>query len=247
MSEGQKGRQTTSGELWGIVLLTFSVLITIALVSYDWQDIPVLKAPSNYPPANFIGLAGAWLSFVALMTFGVSAFLLPVGTVLIGIIFLLKPKQALWPRILWAVVAILAVSALAKLHPAGLNTLCSKFNISDLSGGLFGWLVAGLWFGRLMGNTGATILFIGLLVASLFMFIGRQTVRAFSFRSAEFFFSSNPELERHLILGVINLRELPEKNDLLQDNELLLKRPLRKKNALPSWPNKQLRLLQKNK
>lgn len=179
MTEGEKTRQTSIRELSGIVLLTFSVLIALALVSYQWEDISVLRAPPNHPPVNYIGLAGAWFSFFALMIFGVGAFLIPVGSTVIGILLLFKPKEAIRSRVIWGTVVIMTFSALVKLHPTGLVTLCNKLNISNMSGGIFGWLAAGRWLGRLMGNTGATILAGGVLIGSLFMFVGKQAVRTF--------------------------------------------------------------------
>ena len=46
-------------EVWSIVLLAICVLLLLSLVSYDWHDIPLLSAPANDPPANFVGPAGA--------------------------------------------------------------------------------------------------------------------------------------------------------------------------------------------
>ncbi len=65
--------------MWGIILLTLSVLMVLSLVSYHWDDVCLLKVPPNDPPLNFIGPAGAWFAFVSLMVFGLGAFFIPVG------------------------------------------------------------------------------------------------------------------------------------------------------------------------
>lgn len=187
MTELQETRKTGIRELSGIVLLTFSLLMVLALVSYQWKDISVLKVPTNNPIANFIGPAGAWCSFVALMVFGVGAILIPVVTSLIGIILLFSPKEKLWPRIIWGTIAIITVSGLIELHPASLAALCHKFNIIGISGGVLGWLVVDRWLGTLFGTPGATILIAGILISSLFMFIGKQAIYAFLQRIYHFF------------------------------------------------------------
>ncbi len=187
MTELQETRKTGVRELSGIVLLTFSLLMVLALVSYQWKDIPVLKVPTNNPVANFIGPAGAWFSFVALMVFGVGAIFIPVVTSLIGIILLFSPKEKLLPRVIWGTIAIITVSCLIKLHPAGLAPLCHKFNIIGISGGVLGWLVADRWLDTLFGTAGATILITGILIGSLFMFIGKQAVYAFLQKIYHFF------------------------------------------------------------
>ncbi len=56
----------------GIVLLALCLFLSLALSSYDWQDISLLHAPPINPPCNLIGPVGAWFSFVlfSLLQFG---------------------------------------------------------------------------------------------------------------------------------------------------------------------------------
>ena len=100
MSDSTSSRQTGMRELRGIILLTASVLMGLALFSYRWQDIGMLQAPPNDPPLNFIGLAGAWFAYVSLMTLGLGAFLLPVLCGLLGLGLLLRSESFLG-RFFW--------------------------------------------------------------------------------------------------------------------------------------------------
>ncbi len=59
MAEKTPIRSTGIREMWGIILLTFAVLTALALSSYDWADISLLRTPPNDPPLNFIGPVGA--------------------------------------------------------------------------------------------------------------------------------------------------------------------------------------------
>jgi len=154
--------------------------MVLALVSYHWEDIFLLKVPPNDPPLNFIGPAGAWFAFVSLMTLGLGAFILPVVCGVLGVfLFFRSTAASAWQRFAWGSVIIIAVSGLLTLHASQWESLCGRFNISGITGGLFGWLVAGQWFQGLLGNTGATVLIAGLLVCGLIMFIGKAGLLRF--------------------------------------------------------------------
>ncbi len=179
MSEPLSNRPTGIRELWGIILLTLGLLMVLALVSYRWEDIAWLKVPPNDPPLNFIGPAGAWFACGSLMAFGLGAFLLPFVCGVMGFLLLLRSEGALGRRWVWGLAVVLAVSGLLALHAAGWDSLCGKFNIAGLSGGLLGWLIAVRWCESLLGNTGSTVLMAGLLAGGLIMLVGKAGLRRF--------------------------------------------------------------------
>ncbi|MCA1809056.1 MAG: DNA translocase FtsK 4TM domain-containing protein [Kiritimatiellia bacterium] len=178
MAEKKTTRPTGTRELWGIVILTAALLMLLALISYDWADISLLRAPPNDPLRNFIGPAGAWFAFVALTAVGLSAFLIPFTTALLGIMLLAYPRQRFWPHCLWSLFFVLFASALTTLYPDWAADLCDHLNIFGLAGGLAGWLLADKLLAALLGRAGATVLLAGLLSASILMFIGREPIVA---------------------------------------------------------------------
>ncbi len=178
MAETRKNLQTGARELTGIILLTVGLLMTLALISYHWRDISLLKAPPNSPPANYIGPAGAWFAFSALLTFGVAALLLPVGVALAGALLLFQPGQPIRLRILWWLAVVVSVGGLIHLYPDIFYNLCERFNILPVPGGIIGWLVAERLLRWVLGTAGAVILLSGILAGSVFMFIGRDYFRA---------------------------------------------------------------------
>ncbi len=165
-------------ELWGIVLLTLSVLMLLALISYHWKDICLLQVPPDDPPLNFIGPAGAWFAFASLMAFGLGAFLIPVWCGLLGFFMLFRSAASLG-RFAWGLTVLLACSGLLALHAGGWETPCRHLNITGISGGLFGWLVASKWMEGLLGKAGASVLLAGFLAGGLLMFIGKRDLRRF--------------------------------------------------------------------
>ncbi len=175
MSETTSSRQNGMRELWGIILLTLSVLMALALGSTHWGDVSALKAPPNDPPLNFIGPAGAWFAFVGLMAFGLGAFLIPAWCGLVGVCMLFRSDGAP-ARLAWGGAVLLAASGLLALHAADWSAACRHFNIEGLSGGLVGSLAGDPGIEGLLGRTGATVLLVGLLAGSLVMLVGRRAL-----------------------------------------------------------------------
>ncbi|MBU0713774.1 MAG: DNA translocase FtsK [Verrucomicrobia bacterium] len=179
MAEVNQERRTGIRELAGIGVLTLSALMVLALVSYDAGDISILQAPPNDPPLNFIGPVGAWFSFLVLMMFGNGAWLTPLGCILLGLLLLFQPAERIGLRLLWIFVFLLALSGLLALHPSGWGRLDTRFNITGVTGGVVGWLIADRWLAGWLGQAGATILLIGLLVVGLTLCVGFQRMTAF--------------------------------------------------------------------
>jgi len=186
MTETSQGQHSGIRELAGIGVLTLSALMVLALVSYDAGDISILQAPPNDPPLNFIGPVGAWFSFMVLMLFGNGAWLMPLGCISLGLLLLFRPAERIGWRLLWAFVFVLALSGLLALHPSGWSRLEERFNITGVTGGVAGWLIANRWLAGWLGQAGATILLIGLLVVGLILCVGFQRMTAFGRILAEF-------------------------------------------------------------
>jgi S-DNA-T family DNA segregation ATPase FtsK/SpoIIIE len=153
--------------------------MVLALISYDAGDISILQAPPNDPPLNFIGPVGAWFSFLVLMMFGNGALLTPLGCILIGLLLLFQPAERIGLRLLWIFVFLLALSGLLALHPSGWGGLDTRFNITGVTGGVVGWLIADRCLAGWLGQAGATILLIGLGVIGLTLCAGFQRMTAF--------------------------------------------------------------------
>jgi len=179
MAQASQERRAGIRELAGIGVLTFSALMILALVSYDPGDIFILQAPPNDPPFNFIGPVGAWFSFLVLMMFGDGAWLTPPGCILIGLLLLFRPAERIGWRLLWILVFLLALSGLLALHPAGWGRLDARFNIAGVTGGVAGWLIADRWLAGWLGQAGATIMLIGLLLVGLTLCVGFQRMTVF--------------------------------------------------------------------
>ena len=61
----------------GIALLALALLLFVAQLSFDRNDISFLTTHPNKPLYNWIGLLGAWLAYGSFVTLGGAAYLLP--------------------------------------------------------------------------------------------------------------------------------------------------------------------------
>jgi len=153
-------------EALGITLLAVCVLGILSLFSYEPRDIASLASPPNRPPLNFIGPVGAWFAFISFMSFGVCGYLVPAVLAYIGLLCIFKREGRIWPKAVWMTLLLLAATMLIELKPEGWEALRAKLNIGS-AGGSFGDLLTRRLFVGLMGQVGAAILAITVMVVGV--------------------------------------------------------------------------------
>jgi S-DNA-T family DNA segregation ATPase FtsK/SpoIIIE len=224
-------------ELWGLALLTLSVLIVLAIVSYRGNDISLLKMPPNDPPLNYIGPVGAWYVFISLMFFSISTLLVPAVCAGLGLLLLLRQDEPIKPWLIWGVTAVVSASALITINSPGWETLSARFNLAGFSGGLVGWLFGNQLLSALFGNTGATVILIALLVTAFVMCFGLARLRILAARLAGLF-----SLMREKIKAILDARKDRLEKIIVEEREIAKKRAAlekavrREKVALPEEP-----------
>lgn len=170
-----------AGRRWkGVFLTILSVILFIALVSYDWHDIPWLCNPvspgNNGLAVNRLGSLGAWLTFygygfagLAYRYFAIPLLLLVAGFMLHG-----KVKyQRL--RLLWITLLYLALACLFQTigGDAGENIpLLATLNIRPNAGGAIGQWVVSDCLRPLIGTMGLHLLLWPLILALVLLIIG---------------------------------------------------------------------------
>lgn len=157
-------------EVVGILLLTMGVLSLLALFSYDPGDVSALQSPPNNPPANFIGPMGAWAAFLIFMGFGIAGYLTPLTFAYAGLVCLFKRVGRIWTKIVWALVVLLAISALLELNPDGWAKWRGDLNVGS-AGGVLGELLTSRSLIHLWGPIGTGILMSALLLIGLVLMV----------------------------------------------------------------------------
>jgi hypothetical protein len=114
---GQRIEESSIEKRWeiiGITVVAFGVLLLLALLTYDKNDL--LPSGSSNQTANWIGIFGAYIARGFLWTFGLGAFGIPLIFIAWGLsipISILKHLQRRWP---WMVLLTLAFSCGADIH-----------------------------------------------------------------------------------------------------------------------------------
>jgi DNA segregation ATPase FtsK/SpoIIIE, S-DNA-T family len=144
-------------EGWGILFLAIGLLLLLSLLSYDPFDIRVYGEPPNQPARNLIGPAGAWIGFIVFMTFGIAGYLLPIYSVVAGLILLFRREGRLWAHMIWLTAVYVSLVVLFEMRENGWNSLAERLNIGS-HGGVVGYLIGTQGLVRFMGGVGAGII-----------------------------------------------------------------------------------------
>src|SRR5688572_29044170 len=86
----------------GLILLASSILIFVALLTYDPGDLGGNNTSPNIPPKNYIGKVGALIGYVLFLVFGAAAYLLPPIAFFVGLGHLLALLSYVQRRWLWS-------------------------------------------------------------------------------------------------------------------------------------------------
>ncbi len=75
-SNTEESSPNRSAEMWGLFLLGLGVVLLLALVSYDRNDLGQVAQPPNSPPHNWLGRLGAYIAFFLSFSLGAGAYVL---------------------------------------------------------------------------------------------------------------------------------------------------------------------------
>src|SRR5580765_6637097 len=155
------------GDIIGIVLIAVSMLMLVALFSYDPKDVPANTTDVNETPHNWIGQVGAWLAFALYNVFGAGAYILPILLLCFGLSYLLQLMAYFHRRWAWAALLLLCCMGLLDLYStANFLVRWQQNHNATSAGGWIGLMMNKYAFGH-FGSVGATILFVTLYLISL--------------------------------------------------------------------------------
>ncbi len=173
----------------GIVFLSMSVLMLLALFSYDRNDLYFNKDPANSQSSNWVGMIGANMAFGLLFAFGGAAFLLPVLCVGLGLscwVSALAYLRKKWP---WLAVFLFTCACVLDLNTARFSEI-PAIRDSGSAGGFAGYALNKFVF-RHFGTVGSAILF-GTLYAVSLLFLTNCQLRDWLLRLRLPRFGSQP-------------------------------------------------------
>ncbi len=176
-----KSGNTAVNEALGVVLIGTSVLLLLALVSYDPADVPPwvffsYVTPPNAEISNFVGIIGVLIAGFFYFIFGAASYLLAALLLGFGVAKLFFPRFTLKGRFGWAFLFLLCGASLLHLQPWFLTGWDERFRIQS-PGGWIGYYVGGKAFTNALGSVGSAIVLLVLYVASLILLSGFHPIR----------------------------------------------------------------------
>ena len=160
----------------GILMIAFSVLYLLSLLSYDPGDPPLNPGDSDNGYQNMIGPVGAYLSYVSFLAIGFAAYMMPLLLLMFGLAFL-HPFFAYlrnsWKEPVAALAYTLALTGL-------LQELDTNFNLEFWAKGfqLGGVIAEKIIYPvfHTFGTAGAIIIYSALILASLYFLTNIQPI-----------------------------------------------------------------------
>ncbi len=186
-------RNAPADMAFGVAFCLVSILVFLALISFDTGDLPAwvrfnTQPEANSPAKNFIGPLGALAGLGLYLFLGAASFLLPAGLLWVG----LSKMTGLWryqSRVFLGF-GLLLISSAAILHVQGwfLHGEQTIFHqLSGSPGGFLGLAIGGMLMQNLLGTAGTLLVLLFVYVAALPLFVGynpitfaRHSLRAFA-------------------------------------------------------------------
>ncbi len=165
------------GEVLAFLMLAFSLLTFLSLLSYAPGDVGFNKFPPNAQPANFIGSFGALWSWGCFSLIGLAAYWVPILT-LAAVVALFKKAQTDWGwRLIGGIGLILAQAGWFDLMQWFHVKMVQDYNLVSPGGMLGSFLNEGL-LGLYFGQVGAGIVFALWSVAFFFITFNLHPIRS---------------------------------------------------------------------
>ncbi len=158
--------------LLGLGLVPLLIFALLSLSTYDWRDIDWMQSPPNTPPANLIGLAGAWVVFFGYHLLGFGLWLMPFWLGVAAVLLIFDCAADLWRRVGWNLLFLLALCAVLQLASGVLGSWLDEYNLGPNAGGAFGYWLMTCTLERWLSPVGGGILAVALLLFAGVMAVG---------------------------------------------------------------------------
>ncbi len=165
--------------LTGALLFPIALFPLLSLLTYNWRDISWLSSPPLSPPANLIGLVGAWAVFVGYSIFGLAMWLVPFLVLLFSAMLLHGQIVRIGRRAAWTLLFLTALCCLIQLGSDSVfSGVLEKLNQKPNAGGAIGYALMTCLLARWFSPVGGGLLMLSIMFFALVMAVGLRNVFA---------------------------------------------------------------------
>ncbi len=170
--ERRAHRRLTGGLLFPIALFPL-----LSLITYNWRDISWLNSPPLTPPANLIGLVGAWSVFVGYSIFGLAMWLIPLLVLLFSGLLIYGKIAHMGRRVAWTLLFLVALCCLMQLGSETVfDGVLEQLNHKPNAGGAIGYWLMTCLLARWFSPVGGGLLMLSIMLFAFCMAIGLRTL-----------------------------------------------------------------------
>lgn len=175
--EKQDAERRLYRRVFGALLFPVALFPLLSLITYDWRDISWLNVPPLDPPANLIGVAGAWSVFIGYSLLGLALWLVPFLVLLLSFMLLSGRNLRIGRRLAWMGLFMVALCCLLQLGGETVFAgILEKLNMKPNAGGAIGyWLMTRL-LARWFSPVGGGMLMLSIMLLAFLMTLGLRNV-----------------------------------------------------------------------
>lgn len=169
-------------EVAGIGMIGFGVLLLLALISFDYKDVPdwpLWMGGSTQEEgraiSNMIGILGAIVAWLFILLFGVASFLISLGMIWLGTAYAFM-EGSLTRRTTIGFICFVVIGACLFSVTGIFSTWASGMHLNS-SGGNIGHFIGTSVFERLLNKTGAIIVLFVAYLMGLIMLTGLNPIK----------------------------------------------------------------------
>jgi S-DNA-T family DNA segregation ATPase FtsK/SpoIIIE len=163
--------------LFGIILLPIAFFPLLSMITYNWRDISLLNVPPLTPPANLIGLVGAWSVFLGYHVFGLVLWAVPFLVLGFSILLLYGKIATVGRKMAWMFLFLMAMCCLVQLGSETLfDSTLEYLNLKPNAGGAIGYWLMTCLLCRWFSPVGGGILMVSIMLFALMMVIGIRNI-----------------------------------------------------------------------
>jgi len=165
--------------LAGLLLFPIALFPLLSLVTYNWRDIAWLHSPPLSPPANLIGVVGAWSVFIGYSLIGLTLWLVPLLVLLFSGMLLYGRIVRIGRRAFWMLLFMAALCCLVQLGSATVfDGMLERLNLKPNAGGAVGYWMMTCLLARWFSPVGGGILMLSIMLFALVMAVGLRNLFA---------------------------------------------------------------------
>jgi len=177
--ETKKQRPAWFNEVVGISMIGFGILLLLALVSFDYGDIPeMFNGPVNdatRETTNLIGILGALMAWFFLLLLGAAAFLVSLGLIWLGVAYAFMDAKL--SKRTWVGLSFFIIIGACLVDIWGIDyQQASSSWIAGKPGGFIGYYIGTGIFKNLLNPIGASIVLVIAYLTSLIMLTGLNPI-----------------------------------------------------------------------